>query len=92
MTRDDDDIVRAFVRRALAAGMPRDAAAQVDRDLRAVFGGDRHYVPRRPAEGKAGILAEALTTGTTIQGAIDVLGWHRATVYRALRRRWVTGY
>ena len=46
-----DDLVYCLVSAAVAAGLPRDAASQLDREMRDAYGGKRVYVPRRAPVG-----------------------------------------
>ena len=89
MTGEDDDIVRAFVRRMVAEGMPRDRAILLELELRNEFGGRRLYVPRW---GKVARLTAALAAGVEMRSAIEASGLRRAAVFQALRRRWVVDF
>jgi hypothetical protein len=86
MTKDEDDIIRAFVRRLADAGMPKVDAVLLELELRAEYGGQRHYVPRK---GKAWSLNAAVGAGVDLKTAIRDSGLGRGAVYAALGRPWV---
>jgi hypothetical protein len=89
MTKNEDDIIRAFVRRLAAAGMPKVDAVLLELELRAEYGGRRHYVPRM---GKAWSLNAAAGAGVDLKTAIRESGLRRSAVCAALCRPWVINW
>lgn len=61
----------------------RTIASGIYRDL----GGERHYIPKAPAEGKAIRLGHELAAGVPLAQAFANLGIPRRTGFRLLRRR-----
>lgn len=89
-----NDLVREILR--MAQALPANPTAEdfwrLDRQIRDLWGGQRVYVCKAQTEGKAHRLAESLAVGRPISEAPSLLGLHRRTCYRILRRRWVSSY
>jgi hypothetical protein len=56
--------------------------------LRRDFGGEKHYVKKAPAEGKAFRLGSALAAGAALHQAFADVGVSRRQGYYLLKRRW----
>ncbi len=89
MTRGEDDIVRAFVRRLVDAGMPKVDAVRLELELRDEYGGRRIYVARM---GKMRRLNAAVGAGVDLKTAIRESGLRRSAVCAALCRSWVINW
>lgn len=89
-----DDIVRRFLSlaRDLHPETPTAEWTRLEVRLRQEFGGERVYVLKAQAEGKAFLHAESLAAGKSQDEARREVGVHRTTVWRWRQRRWVYAY
>jgi transcriptional regulator of acetoin/glycerol metabolism len=89
-----NDIVRDFMRlvQELDPQRPRSELHRIERTIRDLWGGQRTYVCKAAAEGKAYRQAESLAAGRPLSEARRMLGISRSTQFRLLRRRWVSSY
>ncbi len=89
-----DDIIADVMRlvREMDPQRPHDELWRLERRIRDVWGGQRAYVGKALAAGKAHRLAESLAAGCGLHEARVELGVCRSTLYRMLRRRWVRDY
>ena len=78
------------VRVDLTLHLPREADLfrALEAQWRMAWGGERLYIPKRPAIVKAGLLGRALASGAEPAQAIRELGFSHANGYRLLSRKW----
>jgi hypothetical protein len=89
-----DDIVRDFMRelQALDPKRPRAELHMIERRIRDAWGGQRTYVCKAQAEGKACRAGDGLAAGRSLSEVRADLRIHRVTLHRLLRRRWISSY
>jgi len=89
-----NDIVRDFMRlvQELDPARPRSDLHRLERTIRDLWGGQRTYVCKAHAEGKAYRAGDGLAAGRSLGEVRRELGVHRVTLHRLLRRRWVSSY
>lgn len=93
MKQPNDIIERIIDRmRVRHPEIPASEWEHIRRENRIAEGGERHYVWKEVARGKAFSLAECLAAGLPIAEARKTLGLHERTCRRYLRRRWVNSY
>ena len=75
--------------RAELPDLPTDFWRRIERQWRDIWGGDRHYVAVRAAQGKALRLGAAIASGdcASLADAFDQAGVSRRWGYRLLARR-----
>lgn len=91
LSQEDADILAltiAAVRRR-APEVPPEVLQEIDADLRAEFGGRRHFIPKRrkrmSMEQRRATYEAGLGTGETETIAAGA-GIHRSTLYRLMKR------
>lgn len=62
---------------------------EFERDIRQRWGGDRVYIDKATAAGKAQRLGAALAAGASLREAIEKAGLSRRSGYRVLSKKWV---
>lgn len=80
-----DEVMVQFL--AASPALPAEAAAQLEQHIRQVWGGERVYIGKRPAEEKVSRLAIELQRGVAIIDAFANAGLARRTGFRLLNRR-----
>jgi hypothetical protein len=85
-----EDIINKMIARLAEEipDMPTDTLRRIEQRMRQEFAGERHYVSKAPAEGKAFRLGSALAAGVPLAQAFADLGVSRASGFRLLARRW----
>lgn len=85
-----EDVIEALVRQIIAAapGLPEARVRAIAVAIRKDFGGQKCYVKKAPAEGKALGLGAALAAGVPLHEAFEEIGVSRRHGYRVLGRRW----
>jgi hypothetical protein len=85
-----DTELLAWIRADLDRHLPEQSSLFValEAQWRLAWGGERPYIPKRPAIIKAGRLNAALTSGTGPAQAFRDLGFAPSTGYRILARKW----
>ena len=73
--------------RATLPEQPKSFWQTLERRMRDAWGGERHYVGRRPAEGKALRLGATLAHGGSLADAFDQAGVNRRWGFRLLLRK-----
>ena len=90
MSLDSDaDIVEIIIRRAQAEGLDADAAHQIERAIRAEYGGLRVRIPKKKKHPTSEERRQAYADGLTAMPTGDVAEKHgisRATLYRLMKR------
>ena len=81
------DFFREVLDRMVAQGMPPDLAEATYWEAVRLGGGERHYLPKRPAEQRAQPVAQALARGVPLSEIRGNSGIPRTTLYRLLGRR-----
>jgi len=84
------DVLDELVRQILAAApsIPPAAAESAANRVRQDWGGERVYIRKAPAEGKALRLGSALAAGVPLAQAFGEVGCSAGYGYRLIRRRW----
>ena len=81
-----EDVLRMFAE--AAPNLAPTDVVRIEQRIRQVWGGDRVYICKAAAEGKALRLGDELAAGVPISQAMANAGLKRATGYRLLSRRW----
>ena len=63
------------------------ALYSLERNVRDVWGGERVYISKAPAERKAERLDETLANGQSLRQAVSEIGISRSHAYTLLRRK-----
>lgn len=80
MTDPENDILIRFLTalREAGASFTEEAAITAEQQMRQMYGGERHYIPRAPKRGKALALGSAIRSGANIQEAMRRVGVSRS--------------
>ena len=81
------DFFREVLDRMVAQGMPAELAEATYWEAVRLGGGERHYLPKRPAEQRVQPVAQALARGTPLAEIRRDQGIPRTTLYRLLARK-----
>ena len=80
MTDPENDILIRFLTalREAGASFTDEAAITAEQQMRQMYGGERHYIPRAPKRGKALALGSAIRSGANIKEAMLKVGVSRS--------------